>query len=429
MAFFSATPLVADPTQSCPSLLVEAVCEGTMAKALVLRPEKEVASNLSFALTDVGAQGTSAEQAMLLKSGQSLRLAVSDAQLPITLAVLGLEKNEGAVDSACCFSNQHIDVASLCHQGDVKVNVEDEPEQPILDVGIELQLSAICEDGMCNGRVGLTGDVPSNAQISFSATPAIVRDTQVNKDLQCATTKGAILCDWDTPSTADVVFEIPRSQPQGELEICAEIGVAAMPRLRAMALQKALNSQGFDVGAVDGLIGPATRAALENMKTNAGIATEGEMLPVEAMTALSLGDYQDAKLANNRVCAITQIPKPPLVCDKRSTVQRGEACQCRLRNMVRTSERTCACPKGTEANGGACVKPKKATSIPKPEVSTALVCDRNTTMQRGAACACRFEGMRKTSATTCGCSSGLPPLPGVGCISISLSLPSGEDKP
>ncbi|MDE1131737.1 MAG: peptidoglycan-binding domain-containing protein [Ascidiaceihabitans sp.] len=427
LAFIGGGPLVADPTQSCPPLLIEAICDGSVAKSVVMRPANYAASNLSFALTEVNAQGPSGAQALRLKKGQSANFPVSAAQLPITMAVVGFEESTGVDDSACCFSNQSIDVVNLCPADDVTAQVPDETELSELDVAIELQLSETCDDGMCEGMVELTGDVPANAQISFSATPAIVHDIQADGGLKCDTTKGAILCGWDAPSVGDVVFKIPRSQPKGTFEVCAQIGVAEEPRLRAMALQKALNAQGFSVGTVDGLIGPATRAALAKMKDAAGIADGETMLPDEAMITLGLGDYKDENMANNRVCAITQIPKPPLVCDKRTTIQGGDACVCRLRNMVRTSETTCACPKGTVSNGAACVKAKKVT--PKPDVSSALVCDRNTAVQRGKECGCCYEGMRKSSATTCRCSSGLPPLPGVGCINITLSLPGGDDKP
>lgn len=430
VALCLAGPLVADATQPCPPLQVEAVCKAGVAEAVTVRPAQGVASNLSFVMTSQKEGGVTDGQALVLRAGQSLTLPARAT--PIRLAILGLESTDNAADSACCFSNQQIEVEGLCTDQDAVPDAAPETESDnvaLPDVGITLEISESCRPGTCSGVVTLTGDVPESAQLSLTATPAIVNGLQSDGGLKCAQTPGAALCAWDAPEKSNLVFTIPKSQPEGEFEVCAQIGVAAEPRLRAMALQTALNAQGYDVGSVDGLVGPATRAALAKMKAAAGITGE-DLLPDEAMTALGLSDFADANADNNQMCATARIPKPPLVCDKRSTVQRGEECLCRLRNMVRVSARACACPKGTVASGEACVKRKVPRSEPRPKkpVAKALVCDRNTTVQRGAACACRYSGMRKISATKCRCSNGLPALPGVGCVKVTLSLP-GRDKP
>ncbi len=426
VALCVAGPLLAEVTQPCPPLQVEAVCKGGAVEAVTLRPPRGVASNLSFAVTSQDKGGVTGDKAHLLSGNQSMTLPVKGGAF--TLAVLGLESQEAADNSACCFSNQTVGLAGLC----AETGAPDEAVEPVLpDVAIGLEMSESCNAGTCAGVLTLTGDVPEQIQLSLTIAPAIVRDVQAGGGLRCEQTGGAVLCDWAKPAQAELVFRIPRSQPEGVLEICAQTGVAAEPRLRAMALQAALNAKGYDAGKVDGLIGPATRSALAQMKADEGITGE-EMLPEAALRALGLSDFVDANPQNNRMCATTLIPKPPLVCDKRSTVQSGEACLCRLRNMVRVSERACACPKGTVASGGACVKRKQPQTTPrpkKPAAATALVCDRKTTVQRGTSCACRYSGMRKVSATKCRCSNGLPALPGVGCVNVTLSLPGGGDKP
>jgi len=415
------SPLFADATQHCPPLRIEAVCNAGVAEAITLRPPISNDGSRSFALTSQNLGGITGDQAILLKSGQSVTLPTGNR--PISLAIVGLEGDGAASESACCFSNQHIEIADLC------APVDDVPQTQITaetlpDIGITLTMSDTCRDGACTGVATLTGDVQPDTQVSFNTTPAIVRDVQTDSNVTCSSTAGATLCDWQSPPNTNIIFKIPTSQPEGTFEVCAEIGVGAEPKLRAMALQAALNAQGFNVGAVDGLIGPATRAALAQMKSSAGI-TQDDLLPPAAMTLLGLGDYADANMENNRMCATARIPKPPLVCDTRSTVRRDDTCQCRLRNMVRLNARSCACPKGTVASGGSCVERKEPKA--KAPVSKALVCDRNSTVQRGAECACRYQGMRKLSATRCGCKTGLPALPGVGCVSVNLSLPGSKE--
>ena len=422
-----AGPLMADATQPCPPLQVEAVCNAGAVEAVTLRPAQGIASNLSFAVTPQQEGSAAGMQAHLLKSGQSVTLPVKASSFG--LAVLGLEGLDATADSACCFSNQQINVAGMCTEA-----VETEAEEALPDVAVSLEMSENCRDGECQGVVTLSGDVPEHVQLSLSVAPEIVQDLETSDGLSCAPTNGVALCEWSKPAQAELTFKIPRSQPEGVFEVCAEIGVAAAPKLRAMALQTALKAQGFDVGKVDGLVGPATLNALAEMKAAAGIAGD-DLLPHAAMTALGLTDFSDANPDNNRICATARIPKPPIVCDKRTTVQSGATCQCRLRNMVRVSERACACPKGTVSNGSSCVrrkveKPKPSvTPRPKKPVAEALSCDPRTTVQRGEACACRYSGMRKVSATKCRCSNGLPALPGAGCVKVTLSLPSGGDKP
>lgn len=48
-----------------------------------------------------------------------------------------------------------------------------------------------------------------------------------------------------------------------------------LTRSQVLALQTALNERGFDSGAADGLLGPATRAALRRYQRDAGLAADG----------------------------------------------------------------------------------------------------------------------------------------------------------
>jgi membrane-bound lytic murein transglycosylase B len=48
-----------------------------------------------------------------------------------------------------------------------------------------------------------------------------------------------------------------------------------LSRSQVLALQTALNERGFDSGAADGLLGPATRAALRRYQRSAGLAADG----------------------------------------------------------------------------------------------------------------------------------------------------------
>lgn len=49
-----------------------------------------------------------------------------------------------------------------------------------------------------------------------------------------------------------------------------------------------------------------------------------------------------------------------------------------------------------------------------------LSCDRATTVARGGECLCRYDGMRKTSKTSCGRTRGLVFAPGAGCRKVKI---------
>jgi hypothetical protein len=105
-----------------------------------------------------------------------------------------------------------------------------------------------------------------------------------------------------------------------------------------------------------------------------------------------------------------------LVCDvKTARLDAGE-CLCKFKGMRQNSPTSCACPKGMVLGKKGCVDRVTDPVVPdKTPPGTALKCNALTTVLRGGACACRYEGMHKITETACLCESGLPPLPGLGC--------------
>ncbi len=61
----------------------------------------------------------------------------------------------------------------------------------------------------------------------------------------------------------------------------------ALSREEVLALQRGLNSLGFDAGEADGVIGPATRAAVKRFEKAAGLPPDGYATPdlLEAVRA------------------------------------------------------------------------------------------------------------------------------------------------
>jgi hypothetical protein len=111
-------------------------------------------------------------------------------------------------------------------------------------------------------------------------------------------------------------------------------------------------------------------------------------------------------------------PRPILQCDRQSTRQQGDRCECEIPRGVMVSQTQCACPAGTTLdNYDGCVKAE--APAPKPDPKPALQCDPNTTRARGDQCVCLFDGMTKRNETSCTCPRGTEFEAGAGCIRIA----------
>ncbi|WP_417427337.1 peptidoglycan-binding domain-containing protein, partial [Hoeflea sp.] len=166
-------------------------------------------------------------------------------------------------------------------------------------------------------------------------------------------------------------------------------------RQQLALVQAIMNQRGIDVGTVDGAIGPKTRKGLVQLREQLNLP------PSE-----TLGDVFEALDLNGEAaasCASVQLPKmppPPLKCDARTTVKKGESCQCKFSHSAKLSATQCGCVRGYELKGRkGCVKvdvakPKPSRPAPKQE----------------------------------SCPRGSVRVPGAGCVSVSIGRPNKPDR-
>jgi hypothetical protein len=116
--------------------------------------------------------------------------------------------------------------------------------------------------------------------------------------------------------------------------------------------------------------------------------------------------------------AVTPPPVEALKCDRATTIRKGRnKCVCRYDGMRKISATKCACRKGrTFLPGQGCVR--LGPPIVEPPQVTPLKCNRVTTVKKRNTCVCRYRGMRKVSATNCSCKKGLTFMPGRGCVKL-----------
>lgn len=166
--------------------------------------------------------------------------------------------------------------------------------------------------------------------------------------------------------------------------------------------------------------------------------TLGSMVPV-SKTACAC---PDGTTLRGGICV-----KPPPKCDGATASARGNECVCRFPRMNKVSSTACRCADGFDFKvGKGCVRkppvcrdgtrfnakrgrceplcPKGTQYNVKRNICErpVLRCDRATTVANGNACACRYEGMQKQSATRCICARGTVFVPGRGCMERKRKL-------
>lgn len=210
---------------------------------------------------------------------------------------------------------------------------------------------------------------------------------------------------------------LPGQPNGGSFGNCGAIGVGDDPVQQAMIAQTALNQIGFDVGAVDGKIGPNTRKGLQGLQKQLGLEPSGELSPA-FFNAIGLQMAADAPQSCVTV-ELPPMPAPPLVCQASTARKKGNKCVCRYKDMYQKNKSSCGCVKGTRfVKGEGC---KKVVNKPK--------CDRTTTVAKGNSCQCRYSNMyKKKSKTSCGCVKGTKFVKGKGCIKQRVDKPK-VDKP
>lgn len=226
----------------------------------------------------------------------------------------------------------------------------------------------------------------------------------------------------------DLDMEVQGLVNGGQWENCAAVGIPNDRKQRVAAIQQVMNARGLAAGPVDGLPGKKTYAALAELQRSLGIPANSEFDDI-LFRALKLPLAKPGEKA----CVTAELPpmpKPPVQCDRATTVQKGESCQCRFDNMIRRNATACQCKGGFAfVAGEGCVKqvaPPKSKPTP-PLLLERPSCDMRSTRLRGNQCVCRdSKNAVKTSATTCGCSNGGPMIGGK-CLSITIT--PGTSKP
>lgn len=185
----------------------------------------------------------------------------------------------------------------------------------------------------------------------------------------------------------------PNSGTGGTFQNCAEIqwtragGTADL----VMAQQK-LIQLGYDVGTVDGKLGPKTRSALIAYQRTSGLRQSGQLDPATSRRLLGSPErFDDINPGNDRDCLTTTI----------STTCTGGRF---------LSGGACICPKGQSFIRGSCRKPPVTCSSDKILVNGRCVCPRGTTLQKGickkpVVTPCKTQGQYRDRNGKCRCPS------------------------
>lgn len=203
----------------------------------------------------------------------------------------------------------------------------------------------------------------------------------------------------------------------GTWENCAAAGIPDDRTQRVAAIQQVMNARGLKAGPVDGRSGTKTYRALAQLQKTLGLPVSREFDDA-LFAALGLPLAKPGEKA----CVVADLPpmpKPPLQCERGTTVKDDETCQCRYSNMVRRNATACQCKRGyVFVAGKGCAE--QVVAPPKP-VPAELVCDKRSTRARGGQCVCLDpKNAVKTSSSTCRCKNGLP-MVGGKCLSISVT--------
>lgn len=417
----------ADASQPCPPLEIKASCSPQGTAAIQLRARTDSPPGLRYLVSlpdeDIGA--------ISLAPNASLTFDLPDPKArQLTVAVVGLEP-AGASLAACCMSNQRVHLPASCAPINTDADAGPDAGTRPDDLALVLTLSPKCArqraTPICEGTIAITGAGDSPAQVTLSADLA---ESIVAVGADCSGfAQGHAICRLPIGRVLPFDLALTPTTPRTKATLCAEIGIGADQTAHTLALQDALAKAGYSVGAIDGDFGPATLAALTEFVADAGLPPLTADIPPEVLFLLGITEHSDGMPTNDRACATTSVPSPPLICDVKSTKAAGDACTCRFTGMIRVSASSCVCKKGTKLGANGCEAVKKVTPSPADTTlndtdtagDTAPVCDPATTVLRGGICECRLAAMTRLSATTCQvpelrfCPDGRPEVPGFPC--------------
>ncbi len=226
----------------------------------------------------------------------------------------------------------------------------------------------------------------------------------------------------------DLSMEVQGLVNGGTFNNCAAVGIPHNRAQRVAAMQQIMNARGLNAGPVDGKPGKRTYGALAELQRSLGVPVSREIND-GLLRALGV-PLQKPGLQSCVNVPLPPMPKPPLQCDRATTVQKGEACQCRFDNMVRRNAVSCQCQAGDVFVPGKGCEHAVVVDPTPPPLEEPLVCDRNTTRPRDGQCVCLDpKNAVKTSSSACGCKNGLPMVNG-RCLPIVVApkpVPGTDD--
>ncbi len=229
------------------------------------------------------------------------------------------------------------------------------------------------------------GDVRFNAPISIrhDARPPRLRliDTGSSewtcrpgaRQLNCRRRSGVLGAGQRSRYTINVY--VPRDVRRQRLRVCAEINWSAPGALkqRNRLVQQVLNAEGYNVGAVDGLIGPQTQSAISQLQAEEGLPITGRIDRFMMRELLDGWGVGDTRAKNDRRCINVplydtgQYDAPPRTEQRRDdNYEEPSAGGIKLRCPPKRIQRgrTCVCRAGlVEDETGACLAEKR----PRPE--------------------------------------------------------------
>lgn len=341
-------------------------------------------------------------------------------------------------------ANGAIQSLESCHMFEIKDEKSAEtpaPSVPALEPSLRL-IKTQTSDCVANRNTqrytcGFRLSVMNEGSAPFTG-PMIVTDTFGTPEARSMTLQssggwscsqpvaGAISCEHAGMTLAagafapiDMSMQVQGVVNGGQFNNCGAVGVPVNRAQRVAAIQQALNTRGYNAGPVDGKAGNKTFAALALLQKSLG-------LPVTRDFDDGLFDALRLPLAKpgEQSCVLADLPpmpKPPVQCERATTIQKGDSCQCRFDNMLRRNATSCQCKGGYAfVAGEGCIKQVVSEPVPAP-VPEELVCDRRSTRSRGGSCVCIDQkNAVKTSSATCGCKNGGPMIGGK-CLSISIT--------
>lgn len=275
--------------------------------------------------------------------------------------------------------------------------------------------------------------------------PLVITDTAGNPGIKSATvvsgngwTCGAVVRDAVSCTNAavnltpgasthvDLQMKVKGLRNGGSIYNCATTGVTDDRRQRVALIQKIMNDRGLNAGPVDGDPGNKTYAALAKLRRDLGLPIS-RAFDDALFKALGL-PLQAAGQASCVTADLAPMPAPPLQCNAKTTVNKGESCACRYDNMERRNATSCQCQRGFSLVAGKGCR-EKLVPKPQPTPKTGPKCDLRSTYLRGNLCACiDRKNARNISKTRCGCKNGLPMINGK-CVPVVIKPRPKTDGP